>query len=111
MDLAEAPTALQSKACSLTGRRLHQARLLRGMTQADVVRPFGLPRTWISKIENGGIKGHFNSTIFKLAESLGVHPAFLVEENYTVALAIIRLPAMTAADRNAILRWCESRAA
>ena len=56
---------------SAFGRKLKQLRLKKGITQLDLEIESGIPRTDISRIENGLINISF-STIVKLAEALEV---------------------------------------
>jgi hypothetical protein len=63
----------------------------------------------LSKIENGIVASYHGDSACRIGNALGIHPAFLVEENFIVACALIGLPAMMDVDRAAILAWCERR--
>ena len=54
------------------GKKLKQLRVKKGITQLDLEIESGIPRTDISRIENGLINISF-STIVKLAEALEIN--------------------------------------
>ena len=61
------------------GERLRAARDRRVWTQEDLARASGVPVVTISRIENDRHEGRpRQSTIRKLADALGIDPAWLV---------------------------------
>lgn len=53
------------------GRNLKRIRTKKGITQGDIVRALGMPKSFVSSIENGKTNPTL-STIAKLAKAIGV---------------------------------------
>jgi transcriptional regulator with XRE-family HTH domain len=61
------------------GRRVKEERVRRFMTQEKLASAAGISSRQLVRIESNQVEPHF-STILKLAETLGIDPAELVEE-------------------------------
>ena len=53
------------------GRNLKRIRTKKGITQGDIVRSLGMPKSFVSSIENGRTNPTL-ATITKLAKAIGV---------------------------------------
>jgi transcriptional regulator with XRE-family HTH domain len=53
------------------GANLKRIRIKKGITQGDIVRKLGMPKSFVSNIENGKTNPTL-ATIAKLAKALGV---------------------------------------
>ncbi|NNM84002.1 helix-turn-helix transcriptional regulator [Candidatus Parcubacteria bacterium] len=53
------------------GRNLKRIRTKKGITQGDIVRVLGMPKSFVSSIENGKTNPTL-ATIAKLAKAIGV---------------------------------------
>ncbi|MDO8604793.1 MAG: helix-turn-helix transcriptional regulator [bacterium] len=53
------------------GRNLKRIRTKKGITQGDIVRTLGMPKSFVSSIENGRTNPTL-ATITKLAKAIGV---------------------------------------
>jgi len=53
------------------GRNLKRIRTKKGITQGDIVRALGMPKSFVSSIENGRTNPTL-ATIAKLAKAIGV---------------------------------------
>ena len=53
------------------GQNLKRIRTKKGMSQGDIVRALGMPKSFVSSIENGRTNPTL-STITKLAKAIGV---------------------------------------
>ncbi len=53
------------------GRNLKRIRTKKGITQGDIVRSLGMPKSFVSSIENGRTNPTL-ATIAKLAKAIGV---------------------------------------
>lgn len=53
------------------GKNLKRIRTKKGITQGDIVRALGMPKSFVSSIENGKTNPTL-STITKLAKAIGV---------------------------------------
>ena len=53
------------------GRNLKRIRTKKGITQGDIVRTLGMPKSFVSSIENGRTNPTL-ATIAKLARAIGV---------------------------------------
>jgi transcriptional regulator with XRE-family HTH domain len=60
------------------GRNLKRIRTKKGITQGDIVRAFGMPKSFVSSIENGKTNPTL-STIAKLAKAIGVSVGELIK--------------------------------
>jgi transcriptional regulator with XRE-family HTH domain len=53
------------------GRNLKRIRTKKGITQGDIVRTLGMPKSFVSSIENGRTNPTL-ATIAKIAKAIGV---------------------------------------
>ncbi|MFA5954923.1 MAG: helix-turn-helix transcriptional regulator [Patescibacteria group bacterium] len=53
------------------GRNLKRIRTKKGITQGDIVRSLGMPKSFVSSIENGRTNPTL-ATIAKIAKAIGV---------------------------------------
>ena len=53
------------------GRNLKRIRTKKGITQGDIVRTLGMPKSFVSSIENGKTNPTL-ATIAKIAKAIGV---------------------------------------
>ena len=59
------------------GKNLKRIRIKKGISQGDIVRTLGMPKSFVSSIENGKTNPTL-ATIAKLAKALGVSVKDLV---------------------------------
>ena len=60
------------------GQNLKRIRIKKGISQGDIVRTLGMPKSFISSIENGKTNPTL-STIAKIAKAIGVSVGKLME--------------------------------
>ena len=63
------------------GQKIKEARLLKGMTQAELGKKVGLQKSAIAKYENGRVVNIKRSTLQKLALALDLRGSDLIIEN------------------------------
>ncbi|RBM22873.1 helix-turn-helix domain-containing protein, partial [Streptomyces sp. PT12] len=68
-------------------RRMRDARLRLGYTQADVAAALGYTQSWVSKAEKGRLELDRTSVINAIAAVLHVHPNELIERPYNQTAA------------------------
>ena len=68
---------MQNEAQKL-GQNLKRIRIEKGISQGDIVRKLGMPKSFVSNIENGKTNPTL-ATIAKLAKALGVKIEELIE--------------------------------
>jgi transcriptional regulator with XRE-family HTH domain len=68
---------MQSEAQKL-GKNLKRIRTEKGISQGDIVRKLGMPKSFVSSIENGKTNPTL-ATIAKLAKALGVQIEELIK--------------------------------
>lgn len=63
------------------GRKIKEARILKGYTQEELGNLIGVQKSAIAKYENGRVVNIKRSTLQKIAEVLNIRPSELIFEN------------------------------
>lgn len=63
------------------GEKIRTARIAKGMTQAELGELLGVQKSAVAKYEKGRVVNIKRSTLKKMSDILGLHPAELISED------------------------------
>lgn len=65
----------------VVGANIVYLRLIKNIGQDELAEHAGISQAYISKIERGKVSSYSLSTLFAIADALGVEPAVLLRES------------------------------